>query len=68
MYYILALLLLIVIYYLFVKVLSSLAKGCITVVLFGIAASIVVVFVRSRKAPVNIFGYYVIDNFEVRKL
>lgn len=68
MYYVLALLLLIVIYYLFVKVLSSLAKGCITLVLFALATTIVVLFVKSKKAPVNIFDYYMIENFEVRKI
>lgn len=68
MYYILALVLLIAIYYLFVKVLSSLAKGCITLVLSALLVTVVVLFLKSRKAPVKIFNYYEIDNFEVRKL
>jgi uncharacterized membrane protein len=68
MYYVLALLLLIVIYYLFVKVLSSLAKGCISGVLFAIGVAIVLVFVRSRNAPIDVFGLYRIDNFEVKKI
>jgi len=68
MYYLLLLLLFITVYYVFMKILGSLLKGCLTAVLFVFVAYVISVMVKSTKQPVNVFGIYQVDNFNVRKL
>ena len=68
MYYLLLLLLFIVSYYVFVKLLSSLVKGCLMAVLILILFVGVTLFLKSRREPVNIFNLYKIDNFEVIRI
>jgi hypothetical protein len=68
MYYLLLLLLFIVLYTVFVKILGSLIKGCLMA--FGIVLIVYTIYimVNSIKQPMNIFGLYEVDNFNVRKL
>ncbi len=68
MYYLLALLLFILLYYIFVKLLSSIVKGCLVAFLVFLLTVIIVNMIRSTVAPVNILGLYRIDNFEIERL
>lgn len=68
MFYLLALLLFIILYYIFVKLLSSMVKGCLMAVFVLILVSVVVAFAKSTKEPVNVMGWYKIDNFNIVKL
>ena len=68
MYYLLALLLFIICYYVFVKLMSSIVKGCLMAVFVLILVTVVVIFVRSSKEPVNILNMYKVDNYEVTKI
>ena len=68
MFYLLAILLFIVSYYVFVKLMSSILKGCLMAVFILVLFSVIYVFVLSAQSPVYIFDYYKIDNFEVIKL
>ena len=68
MYYLLALLLFIISYYVFVKLLSSVLKGCMFAILVLILFVLITAFLRSAKDPVYIFDMYKIDNFEIMKI
>ncbi len=68
MYYLLALLLFILLYYIFVKLLSSIVKGCLVAFLVFLLTVIIVNMIRSTVVPVNILGLYRIDNFEIERL
>jgi len=68
MYYLLSLLLFVILYYVFMKVLGSLVKGCFTALLFVFIAYAVVIMVKSTKQPVDVFGIYQVDNFNIKKL
>lgn len=68
MYYLLLLLLFIILYYVFMKVLGSLVKGCLTAFFVVFVAYAVVVMIKSTKEPVDVFGLYQVDNFTIRKL
>lgn len=67
MYYLLALLLFVLLYYVFTKILSSLIHGCITAVGVFLIIMIVSIFIRSIKEPVSIFGVYQVDKFKVTR-
>ena len=65
MYYLLALIFFVILYFTLAKFLSSVLKGClvsvgIVVIVFGIS-----VFLKSTRAPVLLFDRIIIDNFEV---
>lgn len=68
MYYVLAVLFFIIVYFALTKILSSLLKGCL--VTLGIFLLVVggYVFLKSTKEPVVLFDTYVIDNFKVTKI
>lgn len=68
MYYLLILLFLIVLYWVFVKILGSLLKGCFTLLGIVILVVIVLIFLKSIKKPVTIFDRYVINNFKITKV
>lgn len=68
MYYLLMLLLIMVTVYVLTHVLSSLFKGCITTLGLLIIVGIVYIFVSSTFRPVNLLNYFVVENFEVRKV
>ena len=65
MYYLLALLLFLILYYVFVHVLSSVVKGCLMAIFVLLLVIGITLFVRSANEPVNILGIIEIDNFEV---
>ena len=65
MYYLLALIFFVILYFTLAKLLSSILKGClvsvgIVVIVFGVSA-----FLRSTKEPVTLFNKILIDNFQV---
>ena len=68
MFYILTLILFIVLYYVFVKILSSIIKGCL--VSGGIVFAIFVGYTlyKSTIAPVQIFGIWEVSNMKVVKI
>lgn len=68
MFYLLSLLLFIILYYIFVKLLSSLVKGCLMAVFVLLLVTVIFLFVRSASEPVEILGRYEIDNFEVTRI
>lgn len=68
MFYLLALLLFIILYYVFVKLLSSIVKGCMMAVFVSVLILLVGVFIKSSREPVYLFDMYKIDNFNVVKL
>jgi len=68
MYYLLLILFFIILYFVFVKLLSSILKGCLVAVLVIVLFIGIDVLVKSSKEPVNIFGLFKVDNFEVIKL
>lgn len=68
MFYLLAALLFIILYYVFVKLLSSIVKGCLVAVLVLILVLAGITMVRSTKEPVNILNLYQVDNFNIERL
>ncbi|MFC1622170.1 hypothetical protein ACFL13_02190 [Patescibacteria group bacterium] len=50
------------------KLLSSIVKGCLVALLIAILVIIISIFVKSTKEPVEIFGVYRINNFEITRL
>lgn len=68
MFYLLAALLFIILYYVFVKLLSSIVKGCLVAFLVLILVLVGITMVRSTKEPVNILNLYQVDNFNIERL
>lgn len=68
MYYILAAIFFIIVYFALTKILSNLLKGCLVTV--GIIALIAAGYVslKSTKEPVILFNTYVVDNFKITKI
>lgn len=68
MYYLLSAILFIVLYYVFMRILSSVIKGCLSAFfVFGIAIFIIIM-VKSTKAPVDVFGLYTVDNLKITRI
>ena len=68
MYYIFTILLFIVFYYVFVKLLSSVIKGCFTAVLVVFIIMALVIMIRSAEKPLELFGIYKIENFVITRI
>ena len=68
MFYLLAALLFIILYYVFVKLLSSIVKGCLVAVLVLILVVAGSILFRSTRNPVYILDWYKVDNFNIVKL
>lgn len=68
MYYILLAIALILAYSLVTRLVTSLFKGCLVVVGLGILAGALYVFITSSSRPVNLFDYYIVEDFQVRKV
>lgn len=68
MYYLLAAVFLIIVYLALTKILSSLIRGLL--ISLGLVGGIVAIYlmIKSTKEPVNVFGRYIIDNFEIIKV
>ncbi len=68
MYYVLAAIFFIIVYFALTKILSSLLKGCL--VTLGIFILFVggYVFLKSTKEPVLLFNTYIVDNFKITKV
>ncbi len=67
MYYILASVLALLIFILFIKALGTVLKGIITSIFVIIVIASAVIMFKSLKAPVDIFGVYRVEKFEVTK-
>ncbi len=65
MYYILAAVLFVIVYFALAKILSSILKGCLVTVGAFLLAGTVYYFLISTKQPVTIFDFIMIDNFQV---
>jgi hypothetical protein len=68
MYYIFTILLFIIFYYVFVKLLSSVIKGCLTAVLVVFIIMALVIMIRSAESPIDLFGIFRIHNFKVIRI
>ena len=68
MYYLLVLLLLAMLAYAITHVVSSLVKGLLSLFFVVVIVYMAVILVRSTKAPVDLFGMYRVDNFEIEKI
>ena len=68
MYYIFTILLFIVFYHVFVKLLSSVIKGCLTAVLVVFIIMALVIMIRSTEKPLELFGIYKINNFVITRI
>jgi hypothetical protein len=68
MYYILLAIALILAYSLITRLVTSIFKGCVIVLGLGLLAVGLYVFITSASRPVNIFDYYVVEDFSVRKV
>jgi len=68
MYYILASVLALLIFVLFMKALGAVLKGVVTITFVVAVVLTIIVFFRSLSAPVDIFGLYKVDKFVVTKV
>ena len=68
MYYILASVIGLLIFILFVKALGTVVKGIVTSVFVIIVILSAIVFFKSLSKPVYVFGMYKVDNFVVTKI
>lgn len=68
MYYILASVIGLLIFVLFVKALGAVIKGIVTSLFVIIVILGAIVFFKSLSAPVYVFGIYKVDNFVVTKI
>lgn len=68
MYYLLAAVLIFIVYIVFVKIVSSLIKGCL--VTGGVFVLVVIGFLllKSTKTPVILFDTFVVEDFKVTKI
>ena len=67
MYYILAATLLLLIFVLFIKALGTVLKGIITSLFVLIIVVSLVIMFKSLSQPVDLFGLYRVEKFEVTK-
>ena len=68
MYYFLALLLFTILFIVFVKLLSSVVKGCISALALALVVIFILILIRSTKGPVTLFNKIKIDNFKINKM
>ena len=68
MYYLLLLLLFVVLYYVFVKVLSSIVKGCFTAFFIVFVVFAVYVMLKSTKESVNLFGLNRLTDLKLERI
>ncbi len=58
----------IVLYIIFVKVLSSLVKGCLTAVFVVLIIVVIGILIRSTIAPVNVLNILMVDNLHISRI
>ena len=68
MYYLLAAVLGLLIFLLFIKALGAVLKGVITFVFVIAVMGSIVIFLQSLREPVSLFGLYKVDKFVVTKI
>ena len=68
MYYFLALLLFTILFVFFVKLLSSVVKGCVSAFVLALAVIFILIMIRSTKGPVTLFNTIKIDNFKFSRM
>ncbi|KKS30898.1 MAG: hypothetical protein UV03_C0018G0003 [candidate division WWE3 bacterium GW2011_GWE1_42_16] len=68
MYYVLMTLLILVVFIVATRILSSMLKGCFVAV--GLLLIVITIFLlyKSTVEPIELFGIYRIDNFQITKL
>ena len=68
MYYVLMTLLILVVFIVATRILSSMLKGCFVAV--GLLLIVITIFLlyKSTVEPINVFGKYRIYNFQITKL
>jgi hypothetical protein len=67
MYYLLLLVIFVILYYVFVKILSSVVKGCLTALLIALLIWIATLLYRSTYEVVPLLGGYKITNLVITK-
>jgi hypothetical protein len=67
MYYVLAATLALLIFVLFIKALGAVIRGTLTTLFVLVIIGSLVIMFRSLKGPVDIFGVYRVDKFEITK-
>jgi hypothetical protein len=67
MYYILAATLALLIFVLFIKALGAVLKGILTTLFVLIIIGSLVIMFRSLSEPVDLFGIYKVEKFEITK-
>jgi hypothetical protein len=68
MYYVLAATVALLVFVLFIKALGSVIKGILTTTFVIVVVVFIYVMLKSISSPVNLFGIYQVDNFEITKL
>ena len=68
MYYFLALLFFTILFVIFVKLLSSVVKGCISALALALVVIFILILISSTKGPVTLFNKIKIDNFKINKM
>ena len=68
MFYILSLILFVVLYYVFAKLMSSIIKGILGACFLIIVVLAGFILYKSSKEPIDFFGIYRIYNFEVIRI
>lgn len=67
MYYILAATLVLLIFVLFIKALGTVLRGILTTVFVLVMIASLYIMFRSIQEPVDLFGIYQVDRFEVKR-
>ncbi|MBW6441434.1 hypothetical protein K0B04_00805 [Patescibacteria group bacterium] len=67
MYYILAATFALLIFVLFIKALGAVLRGILTTVFLIIIVVSVIIMFKSLNEPVELFGLYRVENFEITK-
>lgn len=68
MYYLLVAVLALLIFLLFIKALGAVLKGIITFAFVIAVLACIGIFIKSMNGPVDLFGLYRVDKFEVTKI
>ena len=68
MYYVIASTLALLVFILFIKALGSVIKGILTTTFVIAVIAFIYVMFSSISKPVELFGLYRVDNFEITKL
>jgi hypothetical protein len=68
MYYVLLLLLFGLLYFVFMKILSSVLKSCLVSLFIFVVVLTGIILYKSTKEPVNVLGLYLVDHFKLTRI